>query len=1343
MLKKLLKYLLIFLLLLVIIVLGGSYYLLNTTAGLKQSIALANQYSGYQIRADSISGKWLHKTELKNLSITGNHLKMNSETLILDWDSAALLDKSLIVKTIVIDNATVQLPPPAESQNTSSQPLSLNDINLPLGIQLQDLLVTNLTIKNPVTEGSSADSAGDMVIEKVQLGVDYVGQKGTIHTLVFQGFGADLNLSGEIETRGNFPLHLQSKTDYRNPTYGEQQLSASIDGELKQTLNIHLQGKGISDFSVKGTVAELFETPTFSAELSLTQLDSSKFGLNDTVLTADMNINGTIAQPMQLSADGKLFYDSPATDKIQLTLDGDFDGKRVDLSAFTVNLLTAKQQLSGTGEYDIKHRSMNIRLASDALKWPQNVEAPPVAAQQLQLSLTGTLDNYHVNLQTDAVTEAVGVVPLKLSADGNLQSLKQFALQATLNEQPLHINGKATWQPTLAYQARVQSEAIAPFLSFPGLKDIDITATGDEKAYRVNGRLHVYADYIPPSDIELTVNGSPTELTQADLSVKTLGGSAQIAAKGNLLPLDLTAELSTENIQPQRFFSGVEANITTALTAQLKQNNDNLTAKAVIETLTGQLQNYPLTGSGTVAFDRKKNELNISELNANLAGNRVAADGVLSLDMKNGQSDVTAKLDAQDLQRLLPDLAGALHADIVAKGSLSAPEIQAKLRGSNVAFQAHRVNTLNAAAHVSLTDDRVQISADTTGINAGGTVLDTAKITVEGKISAHQLTADIGTPKAAAIPSVKLVGNGGLSTETLTWSGQLQQLNLVNDLIGAWQLSKHAPLVLSAENVRIGDLCLQQKSAQLCTAGTLNKEQGDFDVTIHQVKTQQFGRFIPDSLKIDTTIAGKAKVQLQNGAPTISGKIAAEGGTIALSTGSGALTSKIQRFDTAIALKNNRLESAVVAELSKLGKINITAGLPNINRSDIRAQINIDNQSLKFLEELAPQLTDVNGRLSGDMTVSGNPTQALNVAGKITLHETDFNVPQFGTEIRDLTLDIFAKNGNTFGFKGKAEAGGGRFDIDGGLNPATQRGNINVKGKNFQVADSRKLKVAVSPDLQILFADTIQIRGEVEVPKALIVPESAGSKITASEDVVMPGKKVQKQAKNSPIDVEISVKLGDDVRVAGADMETRLSGGLKIAAKPGKAPKAAGTIEVQTGELRVYGQLLNIERGRVIFSNGPIANPSLDIRTSRKIEADEVTVGANVLGTVRKPEISLFSTPAMSDSSILSYLLFGRAPGSDSFGTAALLQTGGLVGANTLARDLRSSVGLDVLDFSLTGMEAGKNFSKKLYVGMKSDFFSGISEFLANYKINSRLKVKAAAGADEMSIDLIRVLETD
>lgn len=1371
-----LKYLLILLIVLLLIVFVLGYYLLNTTAGLKQAVSLANDYSGYQVSAETIEGRLLQKTALKKLSVRGKHLDFHSDEVVLDWQFASLFSRKVEVNAVTLKDSTLRLAPAESEEKTDdAQPMQLADIDLPIDIRLQDLLIDNLTVEmttankqatsDKATASDKASSTANpsvFVLERLQLGIDYSGQKGTIHTLTAKGEGVTADLTGHIETRGDFPLALNGEVHYALPDNSslgdsggeeaekgrEEHLTLSLDGDLKRDLALQVNGQGIGDFQLDAIVQSVLSTPIFKADLALKRLDAAALGMAETTARATLSVSGEYNQVLRTSVNGDVSYQSPQTDAIHATVAVDLDDKQLNISRLVVDLLTAKQQLSGQGRYHLGDNSLDIRLASDALQWPQNAAQPSWIAKQLQATLTGSLDNYQLQLSTDAETTVAGLVPLTVSANGSTQAVQDFNAKVKINGQSLALSGKAAWADAVAYEMRVKADAIAPFKQFPGIKQLDIQLSGDNQTYNATGAVALYADTIPPAEIQLDVSGTPQHLDHADLRIDSLGGQATVHADGDLSPLNLSAQILSKDIQPQRFYPGTQANINSDVRLSVQDDSGNVTVTAVIQSLDGQLQGQPLSGKGTVVFKQADGLLNINDLALNLAGNTVVADGHLALDAAQGQSDLTAKIHAKQLKRLLPDLSGALTADIVAKGNLSQPEVKATIGGRGLAYQQHRIKQLKTTANISLAADKVMLDTTISGIQSGETAIDAATVKVDGKISAHRLTVNLKPAKASPLPTLTLKANGGFDSQQLNWAGTLSQLQITQAQAGTWQLPKPASLRLGAEAVRVGQLCLQQKTASLCADGNLQSKSqgknGQFDVKIKGLKTKTFAKFLPSTLSLDTTIEGQAAIRLQNGKPDVKGKLAAKGGQLALVAGSGGLKSEIQRFDTAFTLKNNRLENVVVTKLSKLGTLQVEAVLPDIGKPNLRAKVKINNDSLAFVSELVPQINNVRGKLNGDMTLSGNPSKQLQVAGKIQLQQTDFDVPQFGTRIRQMTLDIYAKNGNQIGFKGGAKAGGGSFSIDGSLNPATKRGEVKLKGKDFQIADAKQLSATISPDLHLIFADKIQIRGDILIPKAMIQPSGqGGSKITASEDVVLPGKKAEKVPASSPLDVEVGVKLGDDVRVASADIETRLLGGIKVFAKPGKAPTATGAISVETGELRIYGQVLTIERGRVIFSGGPIANPALDIRASRDVSDYEVTVGANVLGHASRPEISLFSTPSMPDSSILSYLLFGKPPNSDSFSSTALLQTGGIVGANTLARDIRSSVGLDVLDVSLSGIEAGKNLNKKIYVGVRSNFFDAINQFLLQYKISGRTNLDATVGTDGVATDLVKTIETD
>lgn len=119
----------------------------------------------------------------------------------------------------------------------------------------------------------------------------------------------------------------------------------------------------------------------------------------------------------------------------------------------------------------------------------------------------------------------------------------------------------------------------------------------------------------------------------------------------------------------------------------------------------------------------------------------------------------------------------------------------------------------------------------------------------------------------------------------------------------------------------------------------------------------------------------------------------------------------------------------------------------------------------------------------------------------------------------------------------------------------------------------------------------------------------------------------------------------------GFGLKGFLAGNLEVIDRP--AGRCLVTLlSIRDGTYRAYGQDLTIERGRVQFSESPVDNPGLDLRAVRKV--DDITAGLRVSGSLRKPEMTLFSTPTMAQNAVLSYLLTGQAPsGSGAMGLAA------------------------------------------------------------------------------------------
>ncbi|MEJ2240004.1 MAG: translocation/assembly module TamB domain-containing protein, partial [Gemmatimonadales bacterium] len=194
---------------------------------------------------------------------------------------------------------------------------------------------------------------------------------------------------------------------------------------------------------------------------------------------------------------------------------------------------------------------------------------------------------------------------------------------------------------------------------------------------------------------------------------------------------------------------------------------------------------------------------------------------------------------------------------------------------------------------------------------------------------------------------------------------------------------------------------------------------------------------------------------------------------------------------------------------------------------------------------------------------------------------------------------------------------------------------------------------------------------------------------------------------------------------------------------------ATGQLSIQQGRYTAYGQDLTIETGRVIYAAGPIDNPGLDIRAVRQAR-DGVVAGLNVAGTLKEPEVTVFSEPPMMQSEALAYLLLGRplselstSEGGQLSNAAASL---GLRGGSMLAQRIAQTIGIDEAGIESEGewdeasIYAGQYLSPRLYVSYGIGLFDASSLFRIRYNLSRRWTLQAETG-EKTSTDITYKIE--
>ncbi|HMT65587.1 MAG TPA: translocation/assembly module TamB domain-containing protein, partial [Ottowia sp.] len=233
---------------------------------------------------------------------------------------------------------------------------------------------------------------------------------------------------------------------------------------------------------------------------------------------------------------------------------------------------------------------------------------------------------------------------------------------------------------------------------------------------------------------------------------------------------------------------------------------------------------------------------------------------------------------------------------------------------------------------------------------------------------------------------------------------------------------------------------------------------------------------------------------------------------------------------------------------------------------------------------------------------------------------------------------------------------------------------------------------------------------------------------------------------------QVKIDLGQDFRVRGMGIDTRLAGVLtRPADGPATAmPRVRGTVRTVGGSFHAYSQQLVIERGQLVFQ-GAADNPVLDIVALRPKLGNDQRAGVQVAGTALLPRVRLYSAPSLPDNQTLAWLLLGR-PAPDSGAEAAMLQSAALalLGGRE-GRGLAARFGLDELSFSGGGegevnqasVTLGKRLSERLYAAYEHGIAGTGGTLMIFYELSRRWSLRGQAGVENSALDLIFKLAYD
>ncbi|MDV2857812.1 translocation/assembly module TamB domain-containing protein [Oceanimonas sp. CAM02] len=803
-------------------------------------------------------------------------------------------------------------------------------------------------------------------------------------------------------------------------------------------------------------------------------------------------------------------------------------------------------------------------------------------------------------------------------------------------------------------------------------------------------------------------------------------------------------DLVLNGVDPSAFAEGFEGQLNGTIASRfvLEGSQWQLNASSNV---TGILRNHPLSLTGAVDLNQDL-EGEIDNLALTNGNNRLTASGRIDSNW-----NLKGNLNAPRLAVYAPGLFGDVNGNFAVTGPRKTPGIKAGFTSQQAGFNDAKVSQLALQANVTLGDDPAgELVLTVNELNAGGMAFNNLAVNAGGNKASHRLsvTAD-GEPLAVDVALSGSLNDAG-------WRGQLQQAGL-NTPLDDW--SAAVPVALAWRNndgrFTAAAHCWRSLDAAVCFDEiNASAQAGRAGLSIRDFDLARLAAFFPEGFAWEAVLEGRVNASWKAGeAPRVNADIGTNAGVFV--SGDTRLGYEQLRLQSEVV--NNRLISSLSFNSEPLGQLRLNA---NVNRLDgarnLEGNLRITDLRLNWLAPLLPEVARLEGALEGDVRLAGTLSNPM-MYGDIALNGGEVDTYSDMVVVRDLTTRLSVQ-GNRAAIDGRLLVGKGPLTIEGELDWSTMpvNGEIRLKGNELEAGYPGMGRVRVSPDLQISLGEQARVRGEIFIPWARIqvkeLPESAVSK---SSDVVIvqPSGVIPETGPALPLDIRLSVRFGDNVRLQAFGLNTLLAGQLRVVQPPGRIMRGNGEIRLEEGKFKAYGQNLVIRDGSILFS-GPLDQPNLRveaIRNPTSMSDSSIVVGVRVTGNASQPELKVFSEPGMPQAEQLSWLLRGRGlEGGDGSDGNALVQSM-LLGAGVgkvggLVTGVGEALGFQdvAVDTSGSGESTEVNISAYVLPGLQIGYgvgvFSSIGELRLRYELIPRLYLQATSGLSQ-AIDVFYKFE--
>jgi translocation and assembly module TamB len=751
-----------------------------------------------------------------------------------------------------------------------------------------------------------------------------------------------------------------------------------------------------------------------------------------------------------------------------------------------------------------------------------------------------------------------------------------------------------------------------------------------------------------------------------------------------------------------------------------------------VDRIGGRLRGLAARGAGSVERRGAGEARNwtFAGVNLRVGGSQLELDG-----STRSPRDLRFDVKSDDLSLLAQRLRGRVTAQGRLSGDDLHPELRLQVQGRGFEWDEDSLQSLDADLDIQLADGgRTRGTLHARQLLVMGRKFEDLQMDLSGTPEANVLGVNL---KAEPI-SMALRARGAFADGR--WRGLVDSFDIGDGDNLALRLTEFAPLTLARNAVNLGRACLEGGDARLCLQGEHAEGQWRLASEAHNLPLLA----VTAGLSPDTSYEGRVALEFAahggsarstdaNLAASLDGALVRHrlpnGREERLALGTGTVAGNLQGETFALrvgldAAESGRLKGAIEGQRSG----------PDWENWPVRGSAEVATDALGIIDVFVKGIDRAAGKLTAHVDVAGtlgSPT----LQGDLQVRGGELDVYQVNLAVRDLDFDARLRD-KSLELDGKLHMGDGTANVDGRIawTAGVPQGRLAIRGERLRLVSVPEAQILASPNLVFqVDGRRIDVTGEVALPEAHLDPADLTNAVLPSGDEKLVGAAPVDPERQFQVTSNIKLSLGDKVTINTYGLTGRLSGTINTRSDENDISRASGELNVAEGKYTAFGRNLDIERGRLLFNNGLVADPGIDLR-AQKVFPD-ITAGVNVRGTLRAPRMTFFSEPAIPQSQIVSLILAGGSlesvQGSDRRGAARndLLAQGGAI----LAQQFGNRVGIEDVGIESdrtneTSLVLGKYLSPRLYVSYGISLAEAINTVKLRYTIGDRWTLKTESG---------------